>query len=163
AILKQDPPELPESIPALMRQIVARCLEKDPANRFQSAKDLGFALAQSSQAAAVATTATTATRRKRTLAAGAGIIACLASGASLTVLLGPARHAAPDLSTYKFTSITREDVEARFSQWSPDGTSIAYTARVHGIMQVFTRMLGDPSAVQVTKAGQNCSAPFWSR
>ena len=41
AILKQEPPELPESVPALMRHIVARCLEKDPANRFQSARRFG--------------------------------------------------------------------------------------------------------------------------
>lgn len=44
AILKEDAPELPEAVPAGVRQIVAHCLEKEPANRFQSAKDLGFAL-----------------------------------------------------------------------------------------------------------------------
>jgi eukaryotic-like serine/threonine-protein kinase len=48
AILKHDPPELPESVPPTVREIVAHCLEKDPANRFQSAKDLAFALAHSS-------------------------------------------------------------------------------------------------------------------
>ena len=47
AILKQDPPELPESVPPAVREIVAHCLEKDAANRFQSAKDLSFALAHS--------------------------------------------------------------------------------------------------------------------
>ena len=44
AILKQDPPELPETVPAGVRQIVAHCLEKEAARRFQSAHDLGFAL-----------------------------------------------------------------------------------------------------------------------
>ena len=47
AILKQDPPELPETVPAGVRQIVAHCLEKEPGRRFQSAHDLGFALSQS--------------------------------------------------------------------------------------------------------------------
>ena len=47
AILKQDAPELPETVPVWVRQIVVRCLEKQPANRFQSAKDLAFALLQS--------------------------------------------------------------------------------------------------------------------
>ena len=47
AILKQDPPDLPETVPFTVRQIVTHCLEKEPANRFQSARDLGFALAQS--------------------------------------------------------------------------------------------------------------------
>ena len=49
AILRQDPPDLPDAVPAGVRQIVQHCLEKDPANRFQSARDLGFALAAASQ------------------------------------------------------------------------------------------------------------------
>jgi hypothetical protein len=44
AILKEELAELPESVPAGVRTIVARCLEKSPDNRFQSAKDLRFAL-----------------------------------------------------------------------------------------------------------------------
>jgi len=47
AILKEDPPELGPSAnavsPALDR-VVRRCLEKDPDHRFQSVRDLGFAL-----------------------------------------------------------------------------------------------------------------------
>jgi eukaryotic-like serine/threonine-protein kinase len=44
AILRQEPAELPETVPAGLRQIVSHCLEKDAAARFQSARDLGFAL-----------------------------------------------------------------------------------------------------------------------
>src|ERR1039457_6467381 len=40
AILKQEPPDLPETAPEALRQIVAHCLEKDPRERFQSARDL---------------------------------------------------------------------------------------------------------------------------
>jgi serine/threonine protein kinase len=49
AILKQDPPELPETVPSAVRQVVGHCLEKEPTNRFQSARDLSFALAAMSQ------------------------------------------------------------------------------------------------------------------
>src|ERR1700691_849740 len=47
AILREEPPELTGTNPAIspgLERIVHRCLEKEPAQRFQSASDLGFAL-----------------------------------------------------------------------------------------------------------------------
>lgn len=44
AILKEEPGELPESVPHLLRQVINRCLAKNPSGRFQSASDLAFAL-----------------------------------------------------------------------------------------------------------------------
>jgi Tol biopolymer transport system component len=44
AILESDPAPLPESTPAWVGLVVQRCLEKEPARRFQSAADLAFAL-----------------------------------------------------------------------------------------------------------------------
>jgi eukaryotic-like serine/threonine-protein kinase len=44
AILHNEPEPLPETIPPLVAQVVHRCLEKDPARRFQSARDLAFNL-----------------------------------------------------------------------------------------------------------------------
>jgi serine/threonine protein kinase len=45
AVLRADPPQLPEtSVPAGLRQIIARSLNKRPVDRFQSASDLAFAL-----------------------------------------------------------------------------------------------------------------------
>src|SRR5262249_12396449 len=44
AILHDDPAPLPEGVPSSVTQIVRRCLEKDPDQRFQSARDVGFAL-----------------------------------------------------------------------------------------------------------------------
>ena len=47
AILKEEPPELSiahHALPPAIDRIVRRALEKDPAERFQSARDFGFAL-----------------------------------------------------------------------------------------------------------------------
>jgi serine/threonine protein kinase/dipeptidyl aminopeptidase/acylaminoacyl peptidase len=47
AILREEPPEAPlaeAAIPPPYRDLVRYCLEKEPENRFQSAKDLSFAL-----------------------------------------------------------------------------------------------------------------------
>jgi serine/threonine protein kinase/Tfp pilus assembly protein PilF len=46
AVLREDPPDLAvqPGAPAPLARIVRHCLEKDPIDRFQSARDLGFAL-----------------------------------------------------------------------------------------------------------------------
>src|SRR5271170_3033167 len=44
SILKDEPPELPPASPPALDRIIRRCIEKQPARRFQSAADLGFAL-----------------------------------------------------------------------------------------------------------------------
>ncbi|MGA7220550.1 MAG: protein kinase [Candidatus Sulfotelmatobacter sp.] len=47
AVLRENPPEIKleeANVPVACRQIVQHCLEKEPENRFQSARDLGFAL-----------------------------------------------------------------------------------------------------------------------
>src|ERR1700680_2564488 len=52
AILKQDPPELTEinrTVPPPLERIVRHCLEKNPEERFQSARDVAFNLANLSE------------------------------------------------------------------------------------------------------------------
>ena len=51
AILKEDPPSLDDqkNLSAGMVRIVSRCLQKAPTARFQSARDLAFALAEEEQ------------------------------------------------------------------------------------------------------------------
>jgi eukaryotic-like serine/threonine-protein kinase len=47
AVLREDPPEIDlqqSNVPLPFQQIVRHCLEKEPENRFQSARDLRFAL-----------------------------------------------------------------------------------------------------------------------
>jgi Tol biopolymer transport system component/predicted Ser/Thr protein kinase len=44
AILKDDPPALPDTVPPPLGRIVRRCLGKDPDRRFHTAADLAFAL-----------------------------------------------------------------------------------------------------------------------
>ena len=51
AVMRDDPPEMSSSgrsIPASVDSVVRHCLEKDPANRFQTAKEIVSALTQAS-------------------------------------------------------------------------------------------------------------------
>ena len=44
AILKEDPPDLPDSVPPAVERLVRRCVAKNPEERFQTAQDLAFAI-----------------------------------------------------------------------------------------------------------------------
>src|SRR5207237_6932614 len=77
AILKQDPPELTETnrtAPPALERIVRHCLEKNPEERFQSARDVAFNLANLSEMSGGSTAlrALTAPRRWRVWPIGAG-------------------------------------------------------------------------------------------
>src|SRR5438105_2226738 len=90
AVLKEDPPELADPghpiSPALDR-IVRRCLEKNPEQRFQSAKDLSFALGALSGTDSSGAARIAATRRKIPPLLWAAVALALAAGAGVTWLL----------------------------------------------------------------------------
>src|SRR5258708_12290177 len=67
AILKEEPSELSGSastIPAALERIVRHCMEKQPAQRFQSAQDIAFALESVTGISSTSSTAATAPARK---------------------------------------------------------------------------------------------------
>ena len=82
AILREDAPDLPSTVPAGVRQVVSHCLEKDPVHRFQSARDLGFALRALAQGDSTSVSA----GRRVPGSAGAAQPRVAGSGC------GPARH-----------------------------------------------------------------------
>ncbi|MGH9666136.1 MAG: protein kinase, partial [Bryobacteraceae bacterium] len=150
AILKTDPPDLPPSVPIPVRELIAHCLEKDPRNRFESAKDLAFALR--ALAAAPASTASARaipahTRRRFVIPAAIAIAAFLA-GALLILILAPSAEPAIDKET--FTPFATETGTEDYPHFSPDGKSIAYLRSVEGFMQVFVRSFDTPVATQIT-------------
>ena len=53
AVLREEPPEMTvggQNIPSAFDRIIRHCLEKEPENRFQSARDLAFALSSAAEA-----------------------------------------------------------------------------------------------------------------
>ena len=163
AILRDDPPELPGTITAGLRSIVEHCLEREAAGRFQSAKDLAFALrsfsSTTTSSGPVPPLQRAAPGRRRLLAA----IAILLCG----LLLGyvPARWLEPDLidqSKLRFTPLVIDPGLETTPRWSPRGDAVAYAADVNGVFQIFTRKPGSTDSTQHTRHGFDCLTPFWS-
>ena len=158
AILKEDPPDLTETnrnIPSALERIVRHCLEKNPAERFQSARDLAFNLDALSE---ISTTRSGAqplplereksTRRWLTVAVAAALL--VASWVGIYLFAHRSAPASPIFHEITFRNGTIWD--ARFA---PDGQTIVYGANWEGNpAELFTtrfdstdsRSVGLPSA-----------------
>jgi eukaryotic-like serine/threonine-protein kinase len=134
AILKDDPPDTNDIQPPISPapdRIIRRCLEKNPEQRFQSAKDLAFALeslsqtstANSAAAKAAIASANARSRMKLTAIAGASVVAAAAL-AGVGWWLGRAGSAAAPLEYQQITFRSGYVENARFA---PDG-SVIYSA-----------------------------------
>ena len=130
AILREDPPELPETVPAGVRRIVAHCLEKEPSDRFQSAKDIVFALSQVATTDSGANPSLPAKRPRRSLFAVGALglaalgLAALGLGGGYLLHLG---SAAPQV--WSATRLGGPEVSMT-PRISPDGRTLAFEALV---------------------------------
>jgi serine/threonine protein kinase/Tol biopolymer transport system component len=168
AIIREDAPALHASLPAPLRWVIERLLEKDPENRYAATKDLARDLSMmrdrlSQASASVALTAASAVPVRRKALWPYGLAACVA--VAIGVALAPVLIPPPqtDLSPYRFTPLAREETPKNLAQWSPDGKIVAYQVLIHGVYQIFTKAVRAGNATQqLTHASQNCIAPFWS-
>ena len=134
AILKEDPAPIAaaDSVAPALRHIVDHCLEKEPAERFQSARDLAFALQQLSPASASsgASAAIEAAPRRRLLSLwkAAGLIALLAAVFAAGWMAAP-RDVPTALAFRRLTFRPGNLLRARFS---PDGKTVVYSASWEG-------------------------------
>jgi Tol biopolymer transport system component len=162
AILKEEPPEWATDSkivsPALER-IVRRCLEKTPEQRFQSARDLAFALGTlSGTDASAAVRATPAPPRSSPwIWAFVAAIVLLVAG----VLLGMLMRRAPVGRRMQFAL----PVPGEVSQMalSPDGRMLAFVSSDNntGMPELFVQRVGDPTATELADT-EGASYPFWS-
>jgi len=133
AILKEDPQELVETgrqIPPGLDRIVRHCLEKNPEERFQSARDVAFNLeALPSTSTTTASAAPAAPPRKSKLVIYAiGAMCVLAAFTAGAILLG--RRSQPVRPSYHRLTFRQGTIQdARFA---PDGQSIVYSASLEG-------------------------------
>src|SRR5262249_20059934 len=70
----------------------------------------------------------------------------------------------PDTAAHfdRFTPFATEAAYQGNPMWSPDGKAIVYEAEVDGVVQIFTRTLGSPTATRGTKSRFDCFSPMWA-
>ena len=141
AILEEDPPDLPPSVqqaaPAL-GWIVSRCLEKNPADRFHSAHDLGLALRSISNASSSRRAMPASTRPRLTRIAAWLAIAAVAAaaGAVLHQRFGAPRLTEPP--TLESVTFSGHDASPAAS---PDGKTIAFMSDRDGVPRIWLKQV----------------------
>ena len=130
AILKEDPPELTQSgrnVSPALDHVVRHCLEKDRENRFQTAKDVAFALseASASTAAAVTSGGHTAVPEKRSTNRLAIVAAAVALLVIAAVFLArrpkPVTAAPPAAAVRRIAVLPFENLGAPEDDYFADG------------------------------------------
>ncbi len=166
AILKEEPAELSgigRNLPPALGRVVHRCLEKDPAERFQSARDLAFNLElisreESGSGAAVALPA----KKGRPWLIAALVALAVLGVTVLGFLARGLRPLAESSSPVELMRLTDFVGMEEFPALSPDGKSVAFTADVGGRRQVWVRLLAGGTPLQVTRDDADHQYPRWS-
>jgi len=141
AILKEDPPEFSGTragIPPGLERIIRHCLEKQPVERFQSARDVAFALEALSGSATSASGVVTPAeivvpleRKGRVPRVLFPVLATLVIAAAAGIYAGRAtapRGPAPA----RFTTKTFEPQSIVVARFMPDGETIVFSSALTG-------------------------------
>ena len=130
AILKQEPGEFaPElKVPPSLDRVVRHCLEKKREDRFQSARDVAFALeALGSGSQSVATAAATVPRGR-----WLPVVAALAAAGAFTALGVLAGRPLWEKPQPTFRQLTFRRGFADYARFAPDGRTVVYGAAWDG-------------------------------
>jgi serine/threonine protein kinase/Tol biopolymer transport system component len=163
AIREDDPPDLPveRRVPPALARIVSRCLEKNPAARFKSADDLGFALdALSIPSGASAVIAPPARFTRARALRLVGAVAALIAVAGIGLWFGGSQ-APPARDTVRFQIPAPGVVPAKTFTLSPDGRHLAFIAENGGADQLFVRQM-DSLEARPLAGTSDATYPFWS-
>ena len=152
AVLREDPQELDVSgtrIPFALDRIVRHCLEKKPAQRFQSASDIAFAIESASAPASGAVAAAPPERRRgRVLAVAAALVA-----AALAGWLGSSALRKPPAAGPALAGVARFSHDPGISEWptwSPDGALLAFASNRSGNFEIYVRRVDGGHEIDVT-------------
>jgi serine/threonine protein kinase len=154
AIMEHEPQpisELQPLTPPALERITKRCLEKDPDERFQSARDLSFNLewmqGASTTSAGAATSLSLKPRRKSVFAFALLLIAVAALAAGIAYLSVKRSEREIGASRIAYTRLTVERGRVFSARFSPDGKTVFYSAAWNGQpVEVFEARPGFPSS-----------------
>ena len=142
-----------EDVPSALAPIIKRCLEKDPDDRWQSARDLKWAL----ESPATAPPVTSSQSPYRVLAWISAVAVLLASALAFVVL----RQEPSAREPVRMSILLPEKSRPLSLAVSPDGRAIAVILVKDGRQQIWVRTL-DTMELTPLEGTDGATNPFWS-
>ena len=165
AVMKDDPPELADpghAVSPALERIVRRCLEKNPEQRFQSARDLSFALSALSgtEASGMSRAAAAVTPRRLPVLLWLSIAIALLAVVGLTWMV--ARRPAPT-KRMQFALAVPDEMSISHMALSRDGSMLVFVSpeESSALPMLYVQRIGS-SNVTLLPGTQGASYPFWS-
>ncbi len=164
---------IPAEAPTRMRELLRRCLEKDPQRRLRDAGEIRIAIedvmARPHSDPKIAATAAKPEKGRRREKRGRGVwimLAIMAFIIVLTIIDKVGDNPGPAEQTHLSIALPPTDVldggtENLLLNISSDGRSIVYCARRDGVVRLFVRRLGDGEATMLDGT-DDAHGPFFS-
>ena len=153
AILREEPPDPSASNPNVtpgLERVIRHCLEKNPAQRFQSARDLAFQLETlSSGSGTMPTVEAPVLSARRTAAAMTALALLVTGGLAGWLLRGRSDTAArPNVS---FAQLTYDETLEMAPSIAPDGETFVFTRAGAGGTDIFLQRVNGRNAINLTR------------
>ena len=174
AILREDPPDLTTiraDLPPALERVVRHCLEKNPAERFQTARDVCFAL-ETLTGSTIAATPPQPAGRRVSAAAERRVWAVISLALLGAVLwLAATRPEPPEGFTapHRATVLLPENVRlavnlppAQRFAISPDGRQVAFIGVSPGRRSMLWLHSLDDQSARAIEGTDGAAAPFWA-
>jgi Tol biopolymer transport system component len=167
AVLKDDPPDLSSQssvnvrpVSPTLERIVRRCLEKNPEQRFQSARDLSFALSALSGSEASAIARAVAAPRRLPLLLWLSVALAMVAASAVTWFV--ARRPLPT-TRMQFALAVPDEMSISQMALSRDGSMLVFVSpdEDSALPMLFVQRVGS-STITPLPGTQGASYPFWS-
>jgi serine/threonine protein kinase len=159
AVLREEPAPLGATVPGAFQSVIARCLMKEPASRYQSAAEVRAAL-EATQSGAVAAPLPRRSARKVVTYMSAAVLA-LALGLAALFLA----HSRRQTAVVQYEPLTNFSDSVTSPALSPDGRILAFIhgeSTFNGAGDIWAKLLPDGEPVQLTNDASPKMAPAFS-
>jgi eukaryotic-like serine/threonine-protein kinase len=175
AAILRDEPTLPAEIradlPRDLTRVIARCLRKDPARRYQNAADLKLELDELREesdsgklgaAAAAPARAPVPTSRLEWIGAGlTGLLVLIVAG---LYIWGRSQDSPKTDAGLKPVPLTSYPGVQRLASFSPDGNQVAFSwnGEAHDNYDIYVKLVGQGAPLRLTNDPGDDDSPRWS-